>query len=858
MKKTLLIALWIVSVIGSTAFAAAPISPVVQVRTYDAIQWKYPQELWNGSASIISKKWLLVTNNHVAENADEENALWYIICLTMQQWKIPECNYTAHVIVRNTDLDMALLQLDSKDINGNTVDFSSLPVLDIDFSYAPVDSEKVQAIWYPGIWWSTLTTTNWTIAWTIKYNWFTYIKTDATIAPGNSGWPMISPAWKQIWLNTFGISSDAESLGYGLLMWEAKSFIDQYKDATAIIPQTKLDLWSYAKNIDQINKQGKIQFPWMSYTIPAWYEIKNIVDWISFMQTPKDQKDVQADAMKISISKTPTLQTEKEFFYYLESIWAYSKSYTKLVPTTISGKKFYKLVFSRDDTAGEWWWVQMYLWQLHKNAIVAIVMSIQWASEKKLAEVKAEKEMLLKSITFTDTNYIPSFDWKIVDPSITFTNPNDRVWDAVVQDWSQWAILNLYKYSNNLHDWLNISISKTTKATSIQKIYTTDLKDVAKNMKAMGKLQWKDAFITCSENNSNASSVDENNKPLQQFLCQISTIIPSLDDVPYRIDISIMWPRSTKEQFLQTMIESIPKDITLGNGITSLQNLFKKSIGAATFTDLRDQTSAYKKKLDTLAGYNLLRKSTTFAAYTPMTYGVFAEKYLLMVHNIVITNSSCTDSICLLKNKKVTVQGKDTTLFDLFSDVKINWNGYVDVNKAEFFSFYMQLKLAWVTLAVYSEEILNQIKNDPENPDYTSIYEAIDWYNAVKYGSRKIAYDETLWDDYSSYYKSFFKPTKMISFVPKKWIVTTSYYSDKPIIFDAGSVTSIQCTYSPQWSKCIDTDLGKTPGTYMILDKWTMIDMFIDMMDFGLFDTELAKKKDADVSDDTTGLDTEK
>ena len=109
MKKSLLIVLWVVSLFGSSVLAATPISPVVKVRTYDAIQWKYPQELWEWSASIISKWGLLLTNNHVAQNTDEENALWYIICFTITQWSIPECNYTAHVIMRDADLDIAVL-----------------------------------------------------------------------------------------------------------------------------------------------------------------------------------------------------------------------------------------------------------------------------------------------------------------------------------------------------------------------------------------------------------------------------------------------------------------------------------------------------------------------------------------------------------------------------------------------------------------------------------------------------------------------------------------------------------------------------------------------------------------------------
>jgi hypothetical protein len=170
----------------------------------------------------------------------------------------------------------------------------------------------------------------------------------------------------------------------------------------------------------------------------------------------------------------------------LGSIGLYSKRYMKLVPTTISWKKFYKIVYSWDETGWEWGGTQVYIWQLHKNAMVYIMMEIDWESEKKLTEVKAEKDLILKNISFSDSTFVPLFDWKIIDPKITFTKPSEWFWDAW---WSNESVLDLTKYQWNLHDAIKISVIKTTKATSIQKIYNSDLKDTPKNMKALWKLQ---------------------------------------------------------------------------------------------------------------------------------------------------------------------------------------------------------------------------------------------------------------------------------------------------------------------------------------------------------------------------------
>ena len=47
-------------------------------------------------------------------------------------------------------------------------------------------------------------------------------------------------------------------------------------------------------------------------------------------------------------------------------------------------------------------------------------------------------------------------------------------------------------------------------------------------------------------------------------------------------------------------------------------------------------------------------------------------------------------------------------------------------------------------MPVYSEHEFTAIKNDPENPAYEFVFDALDAYNAEVYGSRKIPYDEAL------------------------------------------------------------------------------------------------------------------
>ncbi|MBP6086356.1 hypothetical protein KA478_04195 [Patescibacteria group bacterium] len=46
-------------------------------------------------------------------------------------------------------------------------------------------------------------------------------------------------------------------------------------------------------------------------------------------------------------------------------------------------------------------------------------------------------------------------------------------------------MIDIQKSTDNLHDSISLAVSKTTKATSIKKLFQSELKDVAKNMKAL-------------------------------------------------------------------------------------------------------------------------------------------------------------------------------------------------------------------------------------------------------------------------------------------------------------------------------------------------------------------------------------
>jgi S1-C subfamily serine protease len=91
---------------------------VVQVMSYDAIYGKYPVLRGRGSASIISSDGLLLTNNHVVSKDNGTPLTTFVICVSSSISSRPDCKYTASLIKKDEQKDIALLRIDTTDIDG--------------------------------------------------------------------------------------------------------------------------------------------------------------------------------------------------------------------------------------------------------------------------------------------------------------------------------------------------------------------------------------------------------------------------------------------------------------------------------------------------------------------------------------------------------------------------------------------------------------------------------------------------------------------------------------------------------------------------------------------------------------------
>jgi S1-C subfamily serine protease len=143
--------------------------------------------IWTGSGSIITPEGLVLTNAHVIDDRyGEYDALG--IAETHRTDEVPELTYLAEIAAVDYELDLAVIRIVS-DMDGRSVS-PNLPVVELGDSDQLEIGDELRILGYPGIGGTTITYTLGAVSgFTIErgVDGRAWIKTDATIAGGNSG-----------------------------------------------------------------------------------------------------------------------------------------------------------------------------------------------------------------------------------------------------------------------------------------------------------------------------------------------------------------------------------------------------------------------------------------------------------------------------------------------------------------------------------------------------------------------------------------------------------------------------------------------------------------------------------------------
>ncbi len=209
---------------------------------------------WTGSGTIVDPSGIILTNCHVADpramgmSAPPADRLG--ISITERSDQPPALSYFARPVVVVPELDLAVLQIVA-DVNGRPVRDLDLPAVDIGNSDQLELGDRLAIFGYPGIGGETVTYTSGNVSGFSSEKGINtsraWIKTDATIAGGNSGGTAVNETGELV-----GIPTQAAA-GAGVTPVDARPVLDTNHDGRVDQRDTPMAVGGFINGLRPVN-----------------------------------------------------------------------------------------------------------------------------------------------------------------------------------------------------------------------------------------------------------------------------------------------------------------------------------------------------------------------------------------------------------------------------------------------------------------------------------------------------------------------------------------------------------------------------------------------------------------------------
>ena len=209
---------------------------------------------WTGSGTIVHPQGIILTNCHVANpramGMSSPPADRLGIAITEESDRPPALSYFAQVVAYDSDLDLAVIRI-THDVKGRPVRRLKLPSVALGDSDSLDLGDRISIFGYPGIGGETVTFTAGNVAgFSNEKNVRSpraWIKTDATIAGGNSGGTSVNQDGFLI-----GVPTQA-SAGSGVTPVDARPVLDTNRDGRVDQRDTPMAIGGFINGLRPVN-----------------------------------------------------------------------------------------------------------------------------------------------------------------------------------------------------------------------------------------------------------------------------------------------------------------------------------------------------------------------------------------------------------------------------------------------------------------------------------------------------------------------------------------------------------------------------------------------------------------------------
>lgn len=209
---------------------------------------------WTGSGTVVDPRGIVLTNCHVANpralglSAPEASHL--AIAVTQRSDEAPALTYLAKIVAQSPELDLAVLKIVSG-LDGKAVSSLNLPSIPVGDSDGLELGDTLHIFGYPGIGGETVTFTQGAVSGFSKEKGVTarraWVKTDATIAGGNSGGTAVNDVGQLV-----GVPTQAAA-GSGITPVDARPVVDTTGDGKVDHRDTPMAIGGFINGLRPVN-----------------------------------------------------------------------------------------------------------------------------------------------------------------------------------------------------------------------------------------------------------------------------------------------------------------------------------------------------------------------------------------------------------------------------------------------------------------------------------------------------------------------------------------------------------------------------------------------------------------------------
>jgi len=209
---------------------------------------------WTGSGTVVDPKGIILTNCHVANpramgmSAPPADRLG--IAITERSDEPPVLSYFAEIVAQSPQLDLAVLRIVNK-VDGKRASGLKLPYVPLGDSDSLELGDKLSIFGFPGIGGDTVTFTSGNVSGFTKQQGVrerrAWIKTDATIAGGNSGGTATNSQGELV-----GIPTQAAA-GTGITPVDARPVVDTTGDGRVDHRDTPMSVGGFINGLRPVN-----------------------------------------------------------------------------------------------------------------------------------------------------------------------------------------------------------------------------------------------------------------------------------------------------------------------------------------------------------------------------------------------------------------------------------------------------------------------------------------------------------------------------------------------------------------------------------------------------------------------------